>query len=150
MNFQTFTASNGRVFTAGEQAAAWEAYINQDFYLSKHRGEYAERYAVFLPMVKRLDLSVSQDVFGSAGGRRHAGQIRLDITNFGNMLNHNWGVGRRLIRNQILTNGAADASGAATYRMVLVNNEMLTRSLETTTFLTDVYQFMVSFRYTFQ
>ncbi len=34
--------------------------------------------------------------------------------------------------------------------MVLVNNEMLTKSLETTTFLNDVYQFMVSFRYTFQ
>jgi hypothetical protein len=150
MNFQTFTAPNGRVFTASEQAAAWEAYIAQDSYLSKHRGEYAERFAVFLPMVKRMDLSIFQDVFHSISGRRHAGQIRLDFTNFGNMLNHNWGVGQRLIRNQILTNGGADAAGAATYRMVLVNNEMLTRSLETTTFLTDVYQFMVSFRYTFQ
>src|SRR5262245_23500014 len=150
MNFQTFTAPNGRVFSASEQAAAWDAYIAQDSYLSKHRGEYAERFAVFLPMVKRMDLSVSQDLFHSISGRKHSGQIRLDFTNFGNLLNHNWGVGQRLVRNQILTNGGADANGAATYRMVLVNNEMLTKSLETTTFLSDVYQFMVSFRYTFQ
>jgi hypothetical protein len=150
MNFQQFTAPNGRVFTSAEQAQAWEAYINQDSYLSKHRGQYAERFAVFLPLVKRMDLSVMQDVFHSVKGMRHSGQIRLDITNFGNLLNSNWGVGQRLIRNQILTNGGVDANGAATYRMVLVNNEMLTRSLETTTFLTDVYQMMVSFRYSFQ
>jgi hypothetical protein len=150
MNFQTFTHTNGRVFTAAEQAAAWEAYIQQDPYLSKHRGEYAERFGVFLPLVKRIDLSVTQDIFHDISGRKHSGQIRLDITNFGNLLNHNWGVGQRLIRNQILTNGAADANGALTYRMVIVNNQMLTKSYETTTFLNDVYQFMVSFRYTFQ
>ena len=34
-----------------EQAAAWDAYISQDKYLSKHRGQYAERNAIFLPMV---------------------------------------------------------------------------------------------------
>jgi hypothetical protein len=150
MNFQQFTHTNGRVFTAAEQAAAWDAYIQQDPYLRKHRGEYAERNGVFLPMVKRMDLSLTQDLFHSISGRRHAGQIRFDVTNFGNLLNHNWGVGRRLIRNQVLTNGGADAQGRATYRMVIVNNEMLTRSYETTTFPSDVYQFMISFRYTFQ
>ena len=46
-----------------------DAYIAQDSYLSKHRGEYAERGAVFLPLVKRMDFSVSQDIFGSFGGR---------------------------------------------------------------------------------
>jgi hypothetical protein len=153
MNFQTFTHTNGRVFTAAEQAAAWEAYINQDPYLSKHRGEYAERFGVFLPLVKRMDLSISQQLFHSIKGRRHAGEIRFDVTNFGNLLNHNWGVGQRLIRNQILSNGAADAQGRLTYRMVPVNNELLTKSYETTTFVTapsDVYQFMISFRYNFQ
>jgi hypothetical protein len=149
MNFQQFPAPNGRVFTAAEQAQAFDAYINQDEYLRKHRGEYAGRNAVFLPLVKRIDLSVMQDVFRSVAGRRHSGQIRFDVTNFGNLLNHHWGVGQRLIRNQILTNAGADAQGRATYRMVLVNNELLTHSLETTTFLTDVYQFMISFRYSF-
>ena len=66
MNFSQFTVGT-RTFTAAEQAAAWDAYIAQDKYLSKHRGEYAERGAVFLPMLKRMDFSVSQDVFQQPG-----------------------------------------------------------------------------------
>ena len=38
---------------------------------------------------------------------------------------------------------------ASTYRLAVVNNELLTRSFETTTFLADVYSFMISLRYTF-
>jgi hypothetical protein len=150
MNFAQFTAANGRVFTAAEQAQAFEAYILQDNYLSKHRGQYAERGGVFLPIVRRLDLSLSQDLFHSFGGRRHSGSIRLDVTNFGNLLNHDWGVGKRIIQNQILTNPGADAQGRPTYRMALLNNELLRTSLQTTTFATDVYTMMLSFRYTFQ
>ncbi|MEP6917134.1 MAG: hypothetical protein ABJC89_15895 [Acidobacteriota bacterium] len=138
-----------RVFTVAEQAKAFDAYIQQDKYLSTHRGEYAERNAVFLPLVKRIDLSVSQDVFHSIKGMRHSGQIRLDITNFGNLLNHNWGAGQRLVQNQILTNAGADAQGRATYRMAVVNNALPTKSLQTTTFAADVYTLMLSFRYNF-
>ena len=42
MNFVTFTRQRCHVHRR-QQAAAFEAYINQDKYLSKHRGEYAER-----------------------------------------------------------------------------------------------------------
>ena len=37
--------------------------------------EYAERGAVFLPVVKRLDLSLSQEVFKDISGGRHSGVI---------------------------------------------------------------------------
>jgi hypothetical protein len=148
MNFAQFTAS-GRTYTAAEQAAAFETYIQQDKYLRERRGQYAERGAVFLPLVKRADVSVIQDLFASLAGRRHSGQIRLDILNFGNMLNSDWGVGQRLIRNQILTNGAADNQGRATYRLAVVNNELLTNSYEKTSGFTDVWSMMISFRYTF-
>jgi hypothetical protein len=150
MNFAQFTHTNGRVFTAAEQAQAFETFIQQDSYLSKHRGQYAERGAVFLPLVKRVDLSLMQDIFHSISGRKHSGQIRLDVTNFGNLLNHNWGVGQRIIQNTILTNGAADSQGRVTYRLAVVSNELLTKSLQTTTLATDVYTMMLSFRYTFQ
>ena len=66
-------------------------------YLSKHRGEYAERGGIFYPMQKRMDLSIVQDVFNNIGGKRNAGQFRIDFTNFGNLLNHNWGVSQRLV-----------------------------------------------------
>ncbi len=148
MNFSTFTAG-GRTFTADQQAQAFETFIQQDSYLSEHRGEYARRGAVLLPFVRRADLSITQDLFTDIRGRRNAFQIRADVLNFGNMLNSNWGVGKRLVRNQILTNPATDAQGRATYRLVVVNNELLTRSFENTTFLADVFSFMISLRYTF-
>ncbi len=97
MNFATFTHTNGRVFTAAEQAAAFEAYIQQDPYLSEHRGEYAERGGLFMPMFNRMDLSFIQDVFRNIGGKRNSGQFRLDVTNFGNLLNSDWGVIQRLV-----------------------------------------------------
>jgi hypothetical protein len=155
MNFQTFTSS-GRTFTAAEQAQAWDAYINQDSYLSKHRGQYAERGAVFLPFVRRLDLSVSQDVFGAVKGARNAFQVRLDIINFGNLVNKNWGVGQRLINSQPLIvptaaqGGPVDAQGRAQYRLRTINNELMTRSLESTATLSDVYTLQISLRYTFR
>jgi hypothetical protein len=148
MNFSTFTAG-GRTFTAAEQASAFEAYIQQDSYLRDRRGQYAERGAVFLPIFSRVDLSVMQDLFADLGGRRHSAQIRLDINNFGNLLNSDWGVGDRLIRNQILTNPAVDAQGRATYRLAVVNNALLTRSYEKTAGTSDVWSLMVSLRYTF-
>jgi hypothetical protein len=42
-----------------------------------------------------------------------------------------------------------DASGAATYRLRVVNGQLLNKSLESTAFLTDVYQIQFSLRYSF-
>jgi hypothetical protein len=148
MNFAPFTAG-GRTFTAAEQAQAWNAFIEQDKYLSKHRGQYAQRGAVFLPLVHRADLSIAQDVFRSIAGRRNALQIRLDILNVGNLINSDWGVGQRLVTNQPLTNPGVDDQGRATYRLRVINNELITRSLEPTAFLSDVYRMQISLRYTF-
>ena len=162
MNFVAFTAGPN-TFSPEQQAAAFEAYINQDKYLSKHRGEYAKRGEVWDPLMKRMDLSITQDVFHNIAGQRNAGQFRIDITNFGNLLNHNWGVSQRFTvpitqayGAQILTNPAADAQGRLSYRMATVNNQLVTKSFQTQTETntsiqtgSDVYQFMLSFRYSF-
>jgi hypothetical protein len=155
MNFVQFTAG-GRTFTVAEQQAAFEAYIAQDDYLSTRRGQYAERGGLRMPISSKLDLSIVQQVFRSIAGRRNAGEIRLDITNFGNMLNSDWGVGDRTVvtggtANSIplLTNATIDAQGRAAYRMAIANNELVTKTFQKTAFLSDTYSMMLSFRYTF-
>lgn len=154
MNFQTFTVGT-RTFTAAEQAAAWNAYIEQDPYLRKHRGRYVERGAVFLPLVHRMDFSIAQDFFANIGGRRNAFQFRFDILNVGNLLNSDWGVGQRLVNAQPLIvptaaqGGPADAQGRAQYRLRVINNELMSRSYEYTAGLADVYRIQFSLRYTF-
>lgn len=164
MNFVPFTVgtclpvptASCTTFTAEAQAAAFEAYITQDKYLSKHRGEYAERGGVWNPFVKRMDMSITQDVFHNIAGKRNAGQFRIDFTNFGNFLNHNWGVAQRLIvpltqayGAQLLTNAAPDAQGRVSYRMAVANGQLVTKTFQTSSGLSDVYQFMLSFRYSF-
>jgi len=156
MNFKPLTVS-GRTFSPADQAAAFEQLIQNDSYLSSRRGQYAERNAVFLPIVNRIDLGLTQDVFASVRGRKHAGQIRLDITNFGNLLNHSWGVGQRLVNSQILTSPSADAQGRLTYNLQTANGALITSSQQTSATIasiisqpSDVYIMMLSFRYTFQ
>ena len=150
MNFTDIPATaTVRAFTAAEQATAFEAYIAQDKYLSAHRGEYAVRNAVFLPFVHKADFSLTQDVFKDIKGKRNAGQFRIDLQNIGNLINHDWGVSQRIIRNNILSTPSVDAAGKLAYRMQVVNGALVSKSYESTSGLGDVYQFMLSFRYSF-
>lgn len=148
MNFLSLT-TGGRTFTPAEQAAAWDAYIAQDAYLSSRRGQYAERNGVFLPFTKRADLSVTQDLFRDIGGKRHALQFRADIQNVGNLINKNWGVSQRLVSNQPLIVGAVSAAGAAQYTLRVVNGQLMSKSYENNAGIGDVYQVMFSLKYSF-
>lgn len=74
--------------TAAQQAQAFEAFIQQDDYLSSHRGEIAERFGAVNPWYSNIDLKILQDLkfdFGTF-------QLSLDVLNFANMLNSDWGV----------------------------------------------------------
>jgi hypothetical protein len=147
MNFVPITGSVP--FSAAEQAAAWNTYINQDEYLSSRRGQYAERGGVLLPMVWRIDFAVAQDLFKDLGANRHSLQFRADFLNFTNLLSSDWGVGQRLVQNQVLVSRGADALGRASYQMRVVNNQLLTKSLESTANEADVYRIQFSLRYSF-
>jgi hypothetical protein len=67
------------------------AYINQDPYLSKHRGEYAQRNGLLLPFYNQVNLNITQDIFVSTGKVKNTLQIEFNIFNLGNLLNRNWG-----------------------------------------------------------
>jgi hypothetical protein len=158
MNFQPYSVvvSGDTVnFTAQQQAEAWEAYIRQDTYLSAHRGGYAERGGVFLPMVYRADLSIAQDLFTDISGKRNRLQIRLDILNLGNLLNKNWGVGKRLVNAQPLIvptsaqGGPVDGQGRAQYRMRNIGSQLMSESLEPTATIFDVFRIQLGVRYNF-
>ena len=151
MNFQTYT-TGGRTYTSAQQAAAWDAYISQDTYLSKRRGQYAQRGGMLLPLVNRIDVGLAQDIFTNIRGRRNSLQIRADILNAGNLINSDWGVGQRLVNRQpllVVSGQQADAQGQMQYRLRAVGNELMSKSLESTAFLNDVYRFQIMLRYQF-
>ncbi len=139
-------------FTAQQQADAWDAYINQDGYLSKHRGQYARRNAVLLPRVFRADASLAQELFRPAFGKRNSVQVRLDAFNIGNYINSRYGVGRRYVTLQPLayTGNVDPATGAPLYRLALINNQPITTSTQSSAGINDVYRFQLGLRYSFQ
>jgi len=107
-----------RIYTEAEQQAAFDKYIDQDKYLSTRRGQYAERNGGLLPYLHRFDLSVAQDVFVKIGGKRNAFQIRMDILNFGNMVNNEFGVSQRVTAPQLLNFVSRDATtNVPTFRL---------------------------------
>lgn len=145
MNFVPITGATP--FTAAQQAAAWDAFIDQDAYLSKRRGGYAERNAVFLPMVYRADLSISQDLGRTIAGLPNQLQIRLDILNFTNMLDKDWGVGQGFITTRPLTFAGVDAFGAPTYRLATVGGQLITKSFQKVVNPADVWRMQLGVRY---
>jgi hypothetical protein len=161
MSFQDYDPDGGGgpagVYTAADQAADWEAYIQQDDYLSEHRGEYAERNGAVLPWVTRADFSFVQEFFINVGnGKRNTLQLRLDIINVGNLINDKWGVGWAINQNRPLRYQTTDGTGKPVFRMnVLGTNTTtgeltkLTESYRKDNSLNDVWQGQIGIRYIF-
>ena len=88
--------------TANQIWAQLNNFINQDPYLSGHRGQVAERNAAVLPFYKRLDLNVTQDFFVKTGKDRHTLRITFDVINVGNLLNKYWGTYKTFTQTSFL------------------------------------------------
>ncbi len=102
-------------FSGTGQAAALEAFISQDDYLSGRRGQYAERYGALAPWRSRVDLKFLQDYnFNVGNGKKNTIQFSIDILNFGNLLSSEWGLVQQ--PNNIQPIGVTvDGSGNPTY-----------------------------------
>ena len=152
MNFQEYTATvSGKpvTFTSQQQADAWEAYIQQDEYLSANRGQYAERGAVIMPMITRADFTFAQQVFTNINGKRNSLEFRVDILNVGNLLNSDWGVGQTFNAIQPLTNPSVDSKGASRYRLAQFGGNLISETYRSTANVNDVWRMQFGLRYIF-
>ena len=144
--------SNNVLFSASQQADAWDSYIEQDDYLSEHRGEYAERGAAFLPMVFRADFSVTQEVFMELLGAKNSLQFRVDFLNFGNLLNPDWGVNQRFTTTTplvVVKNASANAEGEVQYQLARTGGKLISETFQPTASIDDVFRIQLSVRYSF-
>ena len=105
------------VFTRQQQQDAFQAFIDNDKYLSKRRGMYTERNGRSTPWEHVIDARVAQDFYVMTGGKRHTLQVTFDIFNLTNLLNKKWG------RQYFVTNQAYNlltslnrTSGPVAYR----------------------------------
>ena len=98
---------------AAAQRAALEAYIDQDEYLSEHRGQIAEKYGAVSPWYSRWDLRLMQE-YGLNNGSNI--QFSIDLINLGNLISSKWGV-REIATTTGLAQpiGVSVADGVPTY-----------------------------------
>lgn len=88
--------------TPDQQWEQLDAYINQDPYLSKRRGKYAERNGLLTPFYTRMDFNFTQDFIVKVAGKNNTLRFTMDIFNFTNLLNRNWGIFRTTNRTALL------------------------------------------------
>jgi hypothetical protein len=84
--------SGGNTVSKEEQWAKLNAIIENDKSLSENRGSYAEKNGATAPFVSLFDLAIRQDLGSTFGSNLHRVQLTLDIFNFANLLNKDWGV----------------------------------------------------------
>ncbi|WP_166336789.1 TonB-dependent receptor [Sphingobacterium chungjuense] len=101
INLLPISNSSGQVTaTPAQQWEALNAYIDQDAYLSKMRGQYVERNGATMPWQHQFDLRIAQDIGGMFRNTKNRIQLTIDIFNVGNLLNKDWG------RSNFITNDA--------------------------------------------
>lgn len=92
ITFAEYTDASGNVVSVDEQWTRFDRFIEQDDYLSEHRGEIAERFGALNPWFTNIDLRILQDFSLNLNGSKHTFQLSLDILNVANLLNSDWGV----------------------------------------------------------
>jgi hypothetical protein len=96
----TNASAVGGVADTRTQSELWnqlDVFISNNKYLNSRRGQFAERQAIVLPWINRADLNITQDVYIKYKDTKHTLRFTMDLFNFTNFVNKDWGV------NQVTT-----------------------------------------------
>jgi hypothetical protein len=157
MNFEEYSGTlNGQpvTFTAADQQAAFETFINNSPYLKNHRGEIAGRNSALLPWYNRLDIRFLQDFFLFTGknNTKHTLQFSVDILNFSNMISKNWGVQEvNVTNNPLVFRSISNVSGEdrPLYRLQNINGELVTKPFQDLISTNSTWSLQLGLRYNF-
>jgi len=139
-------------FVTGADENAFFDFIEQDKYLSKHMGEYAEAYSARAPWVNRLDFRFVQDFSVKAGSTKNTLQLSIDLLNAGNLLNSNWGVYKNMAvsnNGAILRYEGRDVSNVPSFSMVQVDGAYPTETYSSYLDINQCWRLQIGLRYIF-
>ncbi|MEB2784511.1 TonB-dependent receptor [Algoriphagus persicinus] len=148
LNFVDIVSSGNVVYTAAQQVAAFDKYV-ADNDLDQYRGDYVPRNAFVMPWLSRFDVRVLQDVFTNIGERRNTVQLSLDIVNFGNLLNKDWGIQDNLNGAQNLLSRSGSASQSPNVIMNRISGELPTTPYQNASSFSTTWSMQFGLRYIF-
>ena len=154
ITFTQFTYPNGVTYTPAEQSALFFKYIEQDKYLRDHKGQYAERNGSQAPWRNQVDIKILQDLFMNVGKTKNTIQLTLDIFNFGNLLNPNWGKVKTVNASSVLvpTNQNSLVPGGnvkPTFRLATDRNNPVIETFRDNVSVASTYYMQMGIRYIF-
>ncbi len=90
--FADITNSSGVVtYSAANQLKDFNDFIDNDKYLSKQRGKYAERNGLRTPWNHFIDMQLTHEFKFKVGKRNQSVQLMATIFNVANLISKNWG-----------------------------------------------------------
>ena len=109
-------------FIDQDNADRFWSFLEQDKYLSSHKGEYAQAYSVFAPMRHTVNFKYVHDFKIKVGNTMNTLQLSADLINALNLFNDSWGVGKTWspeitkISGKILTVDHVDGNGVPYFK----------------------------------
>lgn len=124
-------------------------YITSSKYLNEHRGQYAARNGAQYPWYHRFDVRLVQDIDFSkiAPKSKSKLQLTLDVINFANLLNNNWGVAPNINQPSFLA--FRDFKGPDGQPRYSFSKPKENRTFIDNTTILSRYQMQVGLRYIF-
>ncbi|WP_082632344.1 TonB-dependent receptor [Algoriphagus resistens] len=147
-NFVDIVSDGNVVYTAEQQRAAFDKYV-ADNDLEEYRGGYVPRNAIIQPWLSRFDVRVLQDIFTNIGEERHTIQVSLDVMNFGNLLNKDWGIQQTTNGAQNLLSRSGAVSANPNYVMNQVSGQLPTSPYQNVSNFSTTWSMQLGLRYIF-
>jgi len=144
-------------FKTPEDRDAFWTFVNNDSYLSSHKGQYAEAYSARAPWLHMIDLRIAEDFAFKVGNTTHNFQLSASIDNFGNLLNSSWGT-RKMSVYQTSLNGTIaplkyegiNGDGVPYFSMVKVGDAYPTQNYtKTYSVYSECWQILFGIKYFF-
>ena len=122
--------------------------------MKAHRGQYAERNGAQIPWRNQVDVRLLQDIFTNIGKNRNTIQFTLDIFNFGNLINPDWGKVKTINASSILVPQNQNSlvpggSVVPTFRLQTSQNQIVTRTFRDNLSTASTYYMQMGLRYLF-
>ena len=144
-----------RIISATEQSTAFFNYIEQDGYLRKRKGKYAERNGALFPWRNQFDLRLSHNLAVNIQNKTNTLQLTCDILNLGNLLNRNWGLRKLVNANAILQPANLDVLRPGgqvipAFQLAAPGDKLITQTFRNDVSLSSTYQLQFGLRYVFE
>jgi hypothetical protein len=107
-----------------------------------------------VPWLNRVDVKFMQDLFTKVGKTKNSVQFTIDIFNFGNIINSDWGKFKSINASSILipTNQNSLVPGGTVvpqFRLATANGDVITKTFRDNVSVSSTYSIQFGLRYIF-